>query len=143
MNALAARRRHPAAIALLILVGLLVTGAAYAALAPKPAQASTVSAAQVEEGKKLYGMCTNCHGSFPRAPNIIPDLRRSGTLTSAQTWKGIVIDGVLEDRGMVSFKEYRGLTDAQAEAIRAYVASEAVKLKAEQMAGKGVVDPIS
>ena len=44
MNALAARRRHPAAIALLLLVGLLVTGAAYAALAPKAAQASTTSA---------------------------------------------------------------------------------------------------
>jgi ubiquinol-cytochrome c reductase cytochrome c subunit len=63
VNALAARRRHPAAIALLILVGLLVTGAAYAALAPKPAQASTVSAAQVEEGKKLFqANCSTCHG---------------------------------------------------------------------------------
>lgn len=63
MNALAARRRHPAAIALLILVGLLVTGAAYAALAPKPAQASTTSAAQVEEGKKLFqANCSSCHG---------------------------------------------------------------------------------
>jgi ubiquinol-cytochrome c reductase cytochrome c subunit len=63
VNALAARRRHPAAIALLILVGLLVTGAAYAALAPKPAQASTTSAAQVEEGKKLFlANCSSCHG---------------------------------------------------------------------------------
>ena len=63
MNALAARRRHPAAIALLILVGLLVTGAAYAALAPKPAQASTTSAAQAEEGKKLFqANCSSCHG---------------------------------------------------------------------------------
>lgn len=63
MNALAARRRHPAAIALLILVGLLVTGAAYAALAPKPAQASAVSADQVEQGKKLFqANCSTCHG---------------------------------------------------------------------------------
>jgi len=63
VNALAARRRHPAAIALLILVGLLVTGAAYAALAPKPAQASTTSAAQAEEGKKLFqANCSSCHG---------------------------------------------------------------------------------
>jgi ubiquinol-cytochrome c reductase cytochrome c subunit len=44
-------------------VGLLVTGAAYAALAPKPAQASTMSAAQVEEGKKLFlANCSSCHG---------------------------------------------------------------------------------
>ena len=98
--------------------------------------------AQVEEGKKLYGMCSNCHGSFPRAPNIIPDLRRSGVLPDAKAWNGIVIGGALVDQGMVSFKEYKGMTDAQAEAIRAYVASEAVKLQAEQAAGKGVVDPI-
>ena len=36
MNALAARRRHPAAIALLLMLGLLVTGFAYAAVAPDP-----------------------------------------------------------------------------------------------------------
>jgi ubiquinol-cytochrome c reductase cytochrome c subunit len=63
VNALAARRRHPAAIALLLLVGLLATGAAYAALAPKAAQASTASADQVEQGKKLFlANCSTCHG---------------------------------------------------------------------------------
>ena len=41
MNALAARRRHPAAIALLILVGLLIMGGAYSFIAPKDANAST------------------------------------------------------------------------------------------------------
>ena len=39
MNALAARRRHPAAIAVLIILGLFLTGAVYAAFAPKPADA--------------------------------------------------------------------------------------------------------
>ncbi len=63
MNALAARRRHPAAIALLLLVGLLVTGAAYAALAPKQASAATATADQVEHGKKLFlANCASCHG---------------------------------------------------------------------------------
>jgi ubiquinol-cytochrome c reductase cytochrome c subunit len=63
VNALAARRRHPAAIALLLLAGLMVTGAAYAALAPKAASASTVSADQVQEGKKLFqANCSTCHG---------------------------------------------------------------------------------
>jgi ubiquinol-cytochrome c reductase cytochrome c subunit len=63
VNALAARRRHPAAIALLLLLGLIATGTAYAALAPRPAEASTASASQVEEGKKLFlANCASCHG---------------------------------------------------------------------------------
>ena len=40
MNALAARRRHPAAIAILLLLGLVVTGGVYALVAPRPAQAA-------------------------------------------------------------------------------------------------------
>lgn len=63
MNALAARRRHPAAIILLLLVGLLVTGVAYAAFAPQQATASTASTEQVEEGRQLFlANCASCHG---------------------------------------------------------------------------------
>ena len=55
MNALAARRRHPAAIAVLLLLGLLVTGGAYSFLAPKDANsAPTVAADAVAEGKDLF-----------------------------------------------------------------------------------------
>lgn len=63
MNALAARRRHPAAIALLLLLGLLVTGFAYAAVAPQPAQAEASTAEDVAAGKKLFvANCATCHG---------------------------------------------------------------------------------
>lgn len=64
MNALAARRRHPAAIALLILVGLLVMGGAYSFLAPKDANASAaVAPSSVEAGKDLFlANCASCHG---------------------------------------------------------------------------------
>ncbi len=65
MNALAARRRHPAAIAILILLGLFLTGAVYAAVAPKEADATTkaLPAASVEEGKALFrANCASCHG---------------------------------------------------------------------------------
>ncbi len=63
MNALAARRRHPAAIAVLIMLALFLTGAVYAALAPKAAEAATVSADQVAEGKQLFvANCATCHG---------------------------------------------------------------------------------
>lgn len=63
MTALAAKRRHPAAFALLLLLALVVTGSAYAALAPRPAQAATVGAEQVAEGQKLFrANCSTCHG---------------------------------------------------------------------------------
>ena len=52
MNSLAARRRHPAAIAVLLMLGLFLTGAVYAAIAPKDADATTkaLPALSVEEG---------------------------------------------------------------------------------------------
>jgi len=63
VNALAARRRHPAAIALLLMLALVVTGGLYAALAPKPAAAAAVTADQVAEGKALFqANCATCHG---------------------------------------------------------------------------------
>ncbi len=63
MNALAARRRHPAAIAILIMIGLVLTGAAYAVVAPRPADAGVISADKVAEGKALFqANCSSCHG---------------------------------------------------------------------------------
>jgi ubiquinol-cytochrome c reductase cytochrome c subunit len=63
VNALAARRRHPAAIVLLLLAGLIATGAVYAVLAPRSASASTASADQIADGKKLFqANCSSCHG---------------------------------------------------------------------------------
>ncbi|MFV0463216.1 MAG: c-type cytochrome, partial [Nostocoides sp.] len=65
MNALAARRRHPAAVALLILFALIATGSVYAALAPKPAAAATASGTDaIEEGHNLFlANCATCHGA--------------------------------------------------------------------------------
>ena len=65
MNSLAARRRHPAAIAILLMLGLFLTGAVYAAIAPKDADATTkaLPAQSVEEGKQLFlANCASCHG---------------------------------------------------------------------------------
>jgi ubiquinol-cytochrome c reductase cytochrome c subunit len=63
VTALAARRRHPLALVLLLMLGLLATGAAYSALAPQAAKASTASADDVAQGKKLFlANCATCHG---------------------------------------------------------------------------------
>ncbi|GAA2731944.1 c-type cytochrome [Pedococcus aerophilus] len=79
MNALAARRRHPAAIALLILLGLVVTGVAYSTFAPKQADAATASASQVEEGKKLFlSNCSTCHGMQAQGSKAGPSLAGVG-----------------------------------------------------------------
>jgi ubiquinol-cytochrome c reductase cytochrome c subunit len=63
VNALASRRRHPAAIVVLLLLGLMTTGGLFSLLAPKPAQAASATANDVAEGKKLFlANCATCHG---------------------------------------------------------------------------------
>ncbi len=63
MNALASHRRHPAAILLVLLLGLVATGGLYTLLAPKPAQAAVAAADQTAAGKKLFlANCATCHG---------------------------------------------------------------------------------
>jgi ubiquinol-cytochrome c reductase cytochrome c subunit len=79
VNALAARRRHPAAIALLLLLGLILTGVAYSAFAPKQADAATASASTVEEGKKLFlANCATCHGLQAQGTTAAPSLAGVG-----------------------------------------------------------------
>lgn len=78
MNALAARRRHPAAVVLLLLLGLLAMGTAYAAIAPTRADAATaaaVGAQSAEEGKKLFlANCASCHGLQAQGTKSGPSL---------------------------------------------------------------------
>jgi ubiquinol-cytochrome c reductase cytochrome c subunit len=64
VNAMAARRRHPAAIALLLFIGLALVGAAYSLLAPRPAQAAaSAEGGDATLGKKLFlANCATCHG---------------------------------------------------------------------------------
>jgi ubiquinol-cytochrome c reductase cytochrome c subunit len=64
MTALAARRRHPLAGVVVLLLGLVLVGGLYAALAPESqAGVQTASSTQVEEGKDLFAIgCSSCHG---------------------------------------------------------------------------------
>lgn len=78
MNSMAARRRHPAVLALMILVGLLVTGGIYAAVdSGTAAQAADQqwSQTQVNEGRKLFAEgCASCHGLNGEGSSIAPTL---------------------------------------------------------------------
>ncbi len=63
MTALAARRRHPLALVVLLALGLIATGALYSVLAPRSASAAAASGDDVAAGKKLFlANCATCHG---------------------------------------------------------------------------------
>ena len=70
-------------------------------------------------------------GGGNRSANILPDLRRSPTLASKDTWRSIVEDGALQATGMIAWKSF--LPEGGAEAIRGYVAGEA-KVEAARLA---------
>lgn len=97
--------------------------------------AETFAPADIAKGAGLYGgNCGRCHGLGTRASNILPDLRRSPITADKEAWKAVLIDGALSENGMVSFADK--LSPADAEAIRAWVGTEAQKLAANQRAGR-------
>ncbi len=67
MKRLAAKRRSPLAVLIVLILGLSVTGTAYAALSPKAdpgTSAATASVQEIEEGRKLFiANCASCHGA--------------------------------------------------------------------------------
>ncbi|MGW7265477.1 cytochrome bc1 complex diheme cytochrome c subunit [Streptomyces sp. NPDC054842] len=66
MKKLSARRRHPLAAVVVLLLALAATGGLYAAFAPAgKAQADeTAQSLAIDEGKKLYSVgCASCHGT--------------------------------------------------------------------------------
>jgi quinohemoprotein ethanol dehydrogenase len=103
-------------------------------LAPANPPATVFPAALVQQGLAAYeGNCGVCHGPAGRSSGVLPDLRRSGALGDADTWREVVIGGALKERGMASFAKY--LTEQESEAIRAYIGEHARNLqKAERAA---------
>jgi len=81
----------------------------------------TLETGRVEFAKN----CVGCHGVDAIAGGVLPDLRWSPYISSAEGFKAVVIDGALQDKGMVSFA--RNLSESDAEAIRAWVIQQAHK----------------
>jgi quinohemoprotein ethanol dehydrogenase len=71
--------------------------------------------------------CASCHGNNGRVSSLFPDLRYAAALNTSALFNAIVIDGALQNNGMVSFSEF--LNEEDAEEIRAYVVSLANELK--------------
>lgn len=75
MKALISHRHHPAAIFVLLLLGLVTTGALYYLFAPSTAQAAVATADNLPLGKKLFvANCATCHGLGGQGSKVGPTL---------------------------------------------------------------------
>lgn len=77
MKKLSARRRHPLAAVVVLLLALAATGGLYAAFAPADkAQADeTAQSLAIDEGKKLFSVgCASCHGTGGQGTSDGPSL---------------------------------------------------------------------
>jgi quinohemoprotein ethanol dehydrogenase len=85
-------------------------------LAPLPNPANQ---ATIRKGERLFqSYCAECHGDVAVSGGVLPDLRASATLTN-ERWFHIVLRGMLQPQGMVSFS--KELSHDDAAAIRSYV----------------------
>lgn len=101
-----------------------------AQLAPFAPSSERFAPPQIARGSQLFAStCSACHGVEGLSSGVLPDLRRSGALADAGVFRQVVLDGVLADQGMVSFRQY--LSEGDAEAIRAYLNDRSRTAKAK------------
>lgn len=75
MSFLTARRRHPAALIVVLLLALVITGGLYSIFAPKNAGAADASGSDVAAGRALFlSNCSTCHGAAATGSNNGPSL---------------------------------------------------------------------
>ena len=89
-----------------------------------------IDAELAASGKVIYDTyCYMCHGLDTISGGVLPDLKYAGPDVH-DSWIDIVIDGVLEDNGMRSFRDVLSVKDA--EAVQAYIIQKAQQLKKRQ-----------
>lgn len=77
---------------------------------------------KVKEGFVIYDRyCGSCHGAGGVGGGVVPDLRYSGLVQTAEGFNQVVLDGALNSRGMTGFAAE--LSKSDAEAVRAYIIS--------------------
>ena len=75
-------------------------------------------------GNSLYSNnCIVCHGNSAMSSAYVPNLRYSYTLSDAEVWSDIIVEGALAENGMPNFKGR--ISNEDAEAIRAFVVDQA------------------
>jgi ubiquinol-cytochrome c reductase cytochrome c subunit len=122
VKALAARRHHRSAPAVLLLLALLVTGGLYAALAPSPAGAAEASASDIETGSELFrANCATCHGMNAEGTQDGPSLIGVGAASvDFQVGTGRM---PMQANGPQAQAKPPQFTEDQVAALAAYVAS--------------------
>jgi quinohemoprotein ethanol dehydrogenase len=90
----------------------------------KPPERLADTAKVLPTGKLVYtAYCGVCHGDSAVGSGVVPDLRWSPMLASAELWRSVVLEGSRTQNGMVSFAQV--LTPELTEIVRAYVVARA------------------
>ncbi|MEU6535995.1 c-type cytochrome [Streptomyces sp. NPDC047000] len=125
MKKLSARRRHPLAAVVVLLLALAATGGLYAAFAPaSKAQADeTAQSLTIEEGKKLYSVgCASCHGTGGQGSSDGPSLVGVGA-AAVDFQVGTGRMPAATSAGAQAPRKKVQYTQAQIDQLAAYVAS--------------------
>ncbi|MDT0391799.1 cytochrome bc1 complex diheme cytochrome c subunit [Streptomyces dubilierae] len=125
MKKLSARRRHPLAALVVLLLALACTGGLYAAFAPaSKAQADeSAQSLTIEEGKKLYSVgCASCHGTGGQGTSDGPSLVGVGA-ASVDFQVGTGRMPAATSQGPQVPKKKNIYTQAEIDQLAAYIAS--------------------
>ncbi|MFJ9738175.1 c-type cytochrome [Streptomyces sp. NPDC101166] len=125
MKKLSARRRHPLAALVVLLLALACTGGLYAAFAPaSKAQADeTAQSLAIDEGKKLYAVgCASCHGTGGQGTSDGPSLVGVGA-AAVDFQVGTGRMPAATSQGVQVPKKKVVYTQAQIDQLAAYIAS--------------------
>ncbi|MFE9627143.1 c-type cytochrome [Streptomyces sp. NPDC006527] len=125
MKKLSARRRHPMAALVVLLLALACTGGLYAAFAPaSKAQADeTAQSLAIDEGKKLYAVgCASCHGTGGQGTSDGPSLVGVGA-AAVDFQVGTGRMPAATSQGAQVPRKKNIYTQAQIDQLAAYVAS--------------------
>ncbi|KAB8168621.1 c-type cytochrome [Streptomyces sp. 3MP-14] len=124
MKKLSARRRHPLAVFVVLLIALAATGGLYAAFAPADeAQADTTAQSlAIEEGEALYRVgCSSCHGRSGEGGSDGPSLVGVGpAAVHFQVGTGRM---PLQNPGAQAPEKPRAYTQAEIDQLAAYIGS--------------------
>lgn len=125
MKKLSARRRHPLAALVVLLIALTVSGGLYAAFAPaEKAQADdTAQSLAIEQGRKLYQVgCASCHGTGGQGSSDGPSLVGVGA-AAVDFQVGTGRMPAATSQGPQVPKKKNIYTQAQIDQLAAYIAS--------------------
>lgn len=128
MSWITARRRHPAAGYAVLLLGLLLVGAAYAVITGSGGTAAASSptpanAAQIAEGRNIFeAECATCHGMFAQGQaGIAPSL--IGVGAAAVDFQVSTGRMPAAENGAENVRKYPRLDTRQTHAVAAYIQS--------------------